>query len=169
MGLNANAMTFQQGNVRVRNASGAYQLVQPAVVQVVGPASYATGGFQVDCSSFFSSIVAVVFNRAFTTSGEAAEIQRMVMPGVAGSDTFANAKFRALISRGPAHTHTYDKTDTPTGSSNSGLGGADPHSHNLTFTSTASGTASATNFAEPSGAALNTFTYEFLVWGVPKT
>lgn len=145
--------------------------VQPRVISVVGPASYAAGGFQVDASAFFSRIIAAVFTRAYNTAGGGPAARYHYNVGELGTDTFANGKFVCYVNRPLfTHTHAYDKADTPTGTANSGAAGADPHSHALTYTSTASAGPSATN--NPLTELGNTFdisayTYEFLVWGVP--
>lgn len=138
---------------------------------VVGPASYATGGFPVDESSRFSSIVAVVACRRFATASGIEGITVFLrINGGSGTDTFANAKFRIMVVRMGPHTHTYDKPDTPTGNQSAeGPLGAVNHTHPLTYTSTVSGSSSTNAFSEANvGTDDSAFTYEYLVFGVPK-
>lgn len=156
-------------DTRIRDSTGAPVAAVPRVVRTVGPASYAAGGFQVDCSSFFSSIVSAIPARAFVTATLAPPAAyRIAVVAEVGGNVFTAAKFQAALFWMPSHTHTYDKADTPTGSASSGLAGADPHTHALTYTSTASGAPSSFSLSEVSnGNNVSANTYEFIVWGIP--
>lgn len=160
------------GDVLVIKADGSEVFAKWMVKQVVGPASYAAGGFAVDCSDKFSSILEVAYTRAFNTSGGA--ILRF-HGGIAevAANTFANAKFQfQAYKRVAGHAHTYDKTNTPTDSTldtaPAGVGAG--HTHGLTFTSTTSGSTSSSSAEEEvtDGSDFSARTFSFLVLGVPK-
>lgn len=64
---------------------------------VAGPASYVQGtGIVVDLSAVFATLHGVTVLRVFTTAGEAA-LPKDVKVHQAGTDTFANRKFRLLF------------------------------------------------------------------------
>lgn len=157
-GLTRNGSALDVTSIPVRKADGTTVYGKWAVVRVVGPASYVAGGFQVDCSSFFSSIVAAQFCRRFSTGTGISTPAHPATPSEDGTDLYSNAKFRAIAYRAPAHTHTFDKYNADTSLLGSGT----------TYTSTATGGTSATQLAEAAaGTDMSTTTYEFLVIGVP--
>lgn len=156
----------------------------PAIVRVVGPANYAAGGFSVDCSAFFSSILAVAPARAFTTATKAAAIAQCFMPCEAGTDLYASAKFRCILQDVPTPTGAVAApvfTGNTTATSAPVAGAVciatcnqnHPSLAALTHLPTGTNTAPAftgnnVDLTEPGAIALAAFTYEFIVYGVPK-
>lgn len=165
--------------MRMIDATGASATVVPRVFQVVGPASYATGGIPIDCSAYFSRILAATFLRRFTTATGVNVATSFCLPGEAGTDTYANAKFRLVESRAP----TVTGTNTAPAFTGNAIGGAHacgavgcdsshPNSTTVPAGTVAAPvwtTSSSTSFTETAAAVnLSSITYEFLVWGVPK-
>lgn len=72
---------------------------------VVMPAAYAADGHPVDLSAAFSSVLAIQVLRAFVTATGAHDTRRYV-PNEAGTDTYANRKFRVKAESVASHTHS---------------------------------------------------------------
>lgn len=144
----------------------------PRVVQVVGPGIYATGGFLVDCSAFFSSIICAVLMRTFTTLTGAlpsGNTQRNALVDATAANLFATAKFNAVAVRTFSNV-----TPTFTGAAIGGAhscGAVACDSSHPNTTTVPTGTVSqvaAQGFPEVNAAVdLSSTTYEFLVYGIP--
>lgn len=153
----------------IYNASGTFVATRRRIYQVVGPASYASGGFQVDCSAFFQSITLVIPARVIITATGATDSGQQCLATESGANLYSAAKFQAMPYLVAGHTHTYDKANTPTGgpSAAPSVGADANHTHALTYTATASGSTGPTFAQRSSGSVLNDRTFEFLVEGVP--
>lgn len=168
-GLTASNGQLVVSSIPLSNAAGTTVYVLPGLVRVVGPVSYAAGGFSVDVSSRFSSILAVQFLRSYVTATGVSLVTRGIMPGEAGADLYSAGRFVAIAIRqsAPSFTGTLGNTSTPAASAACIATCNQNHPNLSALTYTPAGTISSSNFIESGAADLSTNTYEFLVFGVP--
>jgi hypothetical protein len=97
-----------QPPLEVRDADGStISHARQQLFATVGPASYATGGIPVDLSATFASLTAVRVTRAYVTATKQ-QTGYLVEVVETGTDVFASAKFRLVVSRQAAPPLTTD-------------------------------------------------------------